>query len=222
MLACIPLRGSVPFKDIAELVEVPETQLCQIVRMTATAGFLHEPRPSHVAHSALSRLFVTKPSYLDAAMFLSETAAPAALHMAAATQRFRQSKQPHESAYNIAHNTSATFASVYEQQPKLQRQWLAYLRYAVGEEDSSVTDVLTCFDWLSLGNAVVVEVSLDIFDSESYSPFFFCFSMAFSVSFATSLAHVWTLATLGGRTIECNSTCSRGLVPGTSLRRPDE
>lgn len=158
VLACIPLQSSVPVKDVAELIGVPETQLRRIVRMTATAGFLHEPYPMHVAHSALSAPFVTRPSYLDAVMFLSETAAPAAMHMAAATQRFGQSQRPHESAYNVALNTSITFVNMCEQRSKLQRQWPAYLRHAMGGVELSVTDVLTCFDWPSLGSATVVEV----------------------------------------------------------------
>ena len=133
--------------------------------MTATAGFLHERRPAHVAHTALSAPFVTRPSYLDAVMFLSETAAPAALNMAAATQRFGQSQRPHESAYNVALNTSVTFASMCEQRSKLQRQWPAYLHHAMGDVELSITDVLTCFDWLSLGTATVVEVSMPNLDS---------------------------------------------------------
>ena len=166
VLACIPLQGSVPFKDVAELVRVPETQLRRIVRMTTTAGFLHEPRPAYVAHSALSAQFVSRPSYLDAVMFLAETAAPAALNMATATQRFGQSQRPHESAYNVALNTSVTFMSMCEQRSKLERQWSAYLRHAMSDVELSIADVLTSFDWLSLGNATVVEVSLRILDFE--------------------------------------------------------
>lgn len=160
VLACIPLRGSVPFEDVADLAGIPETQLCRIVRLTATAGFLHEPQPGHVAHSALSAPFVTRPSFLDAAMFLSETAAPAALHMAVATQRFGQPQRPNESAYNIAVNSSDTFASAYDQRSKLQRQWSAFLHHGMDGVDASVTDILTRLDWLSLGSASVVEVSL--------------------------------------------------------------
>lgn len=160
VLACIPLSGSVPFKDVADLAGVPDTQLCRIVRMTATAGFLYKPEPGHVAHSALSAPFVTKPSFLDAAMFLSEIAAPTALQMAVATQRFGHSQRPDQSAYNVAFNTSATFASACDQRSKLQQQWPAYLRYGTGDVDASVTDILTCLDWLSLGNVSVVEVSL--------------------------------------------------------------
>lgn len=128
----------------------------------ATVGFLREPQPGHVAHSALSAPFVTKPSYLDAAMFLSETAAPTALQMAAATQRFGQSQHANESAYNVAFNTPATFAGACEQRSKLQRQWPAYLRYGTGDVDASVTDILTRLDWLSLGNVFVVEVSIPV------------------------------------------------------------
>ncbi len=160
MLACIPLNGSVPFKDLADLAGVPETQLCRVVRMTATAGFLYEPQPGQVAHSALSAPFVTKPSFLDAAMFLSETVAPTALQMAVATQRFGHSQRPNESVYNVAFNTSTTFSSAFEQRSKLKRQWPAYLRYATDDVDASVTEILTRLDWLSLGNASVVEVSL--------------------------------------------------------------
>jgi hypothetical protein len=162
VLACIPLSGSVPAKDVADLAGVPETQLCRIVRMTATAGFLNEPQPGHIAHTALSAPFVTKLSYLDAAMFLAETAAPISLQMAAATQRHGHSNRPSESAYTLAFNTSQTFQSACEQRTKLQRQWSAYLRCA-GDMGDSVTELLGRLDWRSLGNACIVDVSLVAF-----------------------------------------------------------
>lgn len=168
VLACIPLSGSVPFKDVADLAGVPSTQLSRVVRMTATAGFLHEPQPGHVAHSALSAPFVTKPSFLDAAMFLSEIAAPTALQMAFATQRFGHSQRPDESAYNVAFGTEVAFASVCEQRTKLQRQWPAFLRHGTGDVDACVTDILTRLDWRSLGNASVVEVSVLTPDAVSF------------------------------------------------------
>jgi hypothetical protein len=129
--------------------------------MTATAGFLSEPQPGHVAHTTLSAPFVTKPLFLDAAMFLAKSSAPAALQMAAATQRFGNSSrlvEAHESAYNLAFNTSQTFESACEQRSKLQRQWSAYLRYG-GEVEESVTEILTRLDWPSVGTVCIVEVS---------------------------------------------------------------
>lgn len=159
VLACIPLSGSVAIADLADLASVPELQLSSVVRMMATASFLREPEAGHIAHSALSAAFAAQPSYLDATLFLAQAAAPAALHMPAATRRFGQSRHPNETAYSVAFNTPSTFASACEQQPKLQRQWPAYLRYALGEDTRSYsTDVLSSFDWPSLGEAVVVEV----------------------------------------------------------------
>lgn len=160
MLACIPLSGSVSCKGVADLAGVPEVQLLRVVRMMATVGFLRESQPEHVAHSALSAEFVTHPSLLDAAMFLSETAAPAALHMAEATRRFGESQQRNESGYNVAFDTTGTFSGLCEQRPKLQRQWPAYLRHGTGEADDGLMDILARFDWHSIGISTVVEVRI--------------------------------------------------------------
>ena len=160
--------------------------------MTATAGFLHEPYPAHVAHSRLSASFVTKPSYLDATMFLCQTAAPAAMHMAGATQRFGQSQRPCESAFNVAQNSSVPLTNIFEQRSKIQRQWPAYLRHALGgDAELSVIDVLSCLDWLSLGKATVVEVSLRAMET-------------IRVSSVGSLVDHFAL---GGRTLDGNRTC---------------
>lgn len=147
-----------PIEDVAELSGVPEDTLSRIIRMTATAGFLSEPQPGHVAHTHLSSPFVVKPSYLDAAMFLAETAAPTALQMSAATQRHGESEKANETAYTVAFNTSHTFQSACEQRLKLQRQWPAFLR-CVGDLDDGVAELLGKLDWHSLGNACIVDVS---------------------------------------------------------------
>lgn len=146
--------------DIADLAGVPEMQLRRIVRMTTLAGFLQEPQPGYVAHTALSAPFVTRRSYLDAAMFLADTAAPAALHMVAATRRHGHSDpdRPAESPYNVAFGTARHFRSACAEQGKLQHQWPAYLA-CVGGMDHGAVELLSQLDWLSLGEARVVDVS---------------------------------------------------------------
>ena len=157
ILAFIPLSGSVSAKDVADLADVPELVLCRVIRMTATAGFLSEPQPGCIAHTALSAPFVTTLHYLDATMFLAGTAAPMALQMAAATQRHGESDSPSESAYTVAFNSSQTFKSACEQQAKLHSQWSAYLRCA-GDTSDNVTEILGQLDWRRLGNAYIVDV----------------------------------------------------------------
>lgn len=151
VLACIPLDGSISIEEIADLASVPETLLGRVVRMTATVGFLQEPRPSHIAHTRLSTPFVTNLAFLDAIMFLADTAAPAALHMASATQRHSQS-----SAYSIAFTTTQPFLTACIENTKLQRQWSAYCR-CVGAVENGVTELINRLKWRSLGNACVVD-----------------------------------------------------------------
>ncbi|KAJ0120550.1 hypothetical protein J7T55_015279 [Diaporthe amygdali] len=160
VLACIPLVGSVAARDVADLAGVPEGQLLRIVRMTATAGFLKESQPGFLAHTSLSAPFVTKLVYLDAAMFLAQTAAPAASMMTAATKR---SQQDHgeETALNLALGTPGTretFQSMRRNKPKLQRQWLAHLQ-CQADPDGCIVELLAQLDWQSLQNAYVVDVS---------------------------------------------------------------
>jgi hypothetical protein len=159
ILACVPLSGSVAIEDIARLSGIPKEQICRVTRMTATAGFLQQPQPGSIAHTRISAAFVANPSLLDAVMFLTESATPAALQMTSFTQRFGNSERSSESAYSLAFGSSKGFQSALEQRPKLQRQWSAYLQYAI-EADACVIEVLTRLDWPNLGRAYVVEVSL--------------------------------------------------------------
>ncbi|EME79050.1 uncharacterized protein MYCFIDRAFT_190109 [Pseudocercospora fijiensis CIRAD86] len=155
VLACIPLKGSIHARDVADLTGVPETQLCRVVRLMATAGFLHEPRPGQIAHTVLSGAFVTDLSLLDAGMFLSETAAPVALHMATATER-QSDLQASNSAYSVAFNTSQPFEAACVERSRLHRQWSAYSRCAGDAEDKTV-ELFGQLNWRSLGSATIVD-----------------------------------------------------------------
>ncbi|KAG5933087.1 hypothetical protein E4U53_001094 [Claviceps sorghi] len=161
ILACIPLSQEVPIKDVADLSNVPEKQLTQIIRLTARCGFLGEPKRGYVAHTPLSACFVAHPSHLDAAMFLAEHAAPAALKSGLATQRFKDSHTTTETAFNLAARTKTTFAVAREQNPRLGRQWAAFLQHAAGvAEDHVVAEAMVKLNWSNISKAggQVVEV----------------------------------------------------------------
>ncbi|KAK4119020.1 O-methyltransferase family protein [Parathielavia appendiculata] len=156
VLACIPLQGNVPARDVAELTGVPEILLVRVVRMTSTAGFLCEPRPRHVAHTPLSAGFVTKPSLGDAAVFLGGTVGRAALHMAAATQRYGETERPEQSSFVLSDKAQQSFHQACEQRPKLQRQWAAYRRWLLDVEDR-LAELLSRFDWERQRSACIIE-----------------------------------------------------------------
>ncbi|KAH8726144.1 O-methyltransferase family protein [Phaeosphaeriaceae sp. PMI808] len=156
ILACIPVHGSVPIGDVADLAGVPENHLYQVVRLTATAGFLFEPQPGHIAHTPLSAPFVTNLSYLDATMFLAGTLVPASLQMATVSRRSSPSGPSTYSAYNLASGSEHSFELTCVTQPKIQRQWSAY-RSCVGDLDDSITELLARLNWRSLGSMCVVD-----------------------------------------------------------------
>ncbi|KAH7418870.1 hypothetical protein BKA64DRAFT_691278 [Cadophora sp. MPI-SDFR-AT-0126] len=159
ILACIPLGRSALITDVAELSSVPEGLLSRIVRLTATVGFLSEPQPGHVAHTSLSGSFVSDPSFLDAGMFLAESAMPAALKMATATQKFAGSDSPTETAWNIHAALDQPFHVVRGEKPKLNRQHSSYLRHAAGvHTDEEVVALLSKLNWSRLWNPSMVEV----------------------------------------------------------------
>jgi hypothetical protein len=132
VLAYLPLglNDGLPIKDIAELADVPESQLCRIVRFMAMSGFLREPQSGFVAHTPLSANFVRHPAQLDVAMFLAETVAPCALHMAAATRR--------QESFAVDWGSKRT-----------ERLWPAFLDAVGGPDD---TDILGQLDWASIVN----------------------------------------------------------------------
>lgn len=162
-------------KDVADLADVPETQLQRVVRIMAMAGFMSEPTPGFVKHTLISAGFLNRPALLDAGMFLGETAAPFALRMAATTRcRHEDSPSDRQSDDSSGASSSASsgpiswrlpgnsdkqsFQSAYQQRPKLQRQWPAYFRCLGDAASCGTVALLSQLNWASLGNACIVDV----------------------------------------------------------------
>lgn len=167
MLACIPLTGSVQIQDISDVASVPEAQLTRILRMMTLINFLREPQPGYIAHTTLSASFVSRPSHLDAALFLAETAAPTALSMTSTTKLYGQSNSPIECAYSLAFHPAQSFQSSCHESPKLYRQFCAYTRYLDSVDDEAATELLGRLDWLNLGNVRVVDVRVPFLADDS-------------------------------------------------------
>ncbi|EUC41193.1 hypothetical protein COCMIDRAFT_40596 [Bipolaris oryzae ATCC 44560] len=158
VLACIPLTQSVPIQDVADLAGVPVSHLLRVVRATATVGFLHEPEPEFVAHTPLSSQFVTKPSLIDAVLFICHTAMPTGLQMAEATRLQVHSTDSSPCAYALASRSVKGRGSENGQQPNLHRQLMAYQRLSNRALDDCVTQLLSSLDWSHLDGATVVQV----------------------------------------------------------------
>lgn len=154
--AYVPLSDSISLDELAELADVPEHTLSRVVRMTATAGFLHEPQLGCVAHTPLSLAFTNELLYFDAAMFLANRVAPSALDLTPF-----EHKQDHGglngSSNMVGSQSAQTFASHRAKEPQLNRQWLAYC-HSVGSVQKDLATLINLLNWQSLGDASVVHV----------------------------------------------------------------
>ncbi|KAJ3477153.1 hypothetical protein NLG97_g8912 [Lecanicillium saksenae] len=154
ILAFIPLSGAVSFEEIADLAHVSERHLTRVVRMTATAGFLHEPQRGTVAHTPLSAPFVKNLNLVDAVVFLGRCAAPGALAMPSVTCASDQEGSRITNSTNLAAALSSQSESA--EVSKLQRQWEAY-RSCVEKDEDNFTNLLGRLKWSCLGGTRVVD-----------------------------------------------------------------
>lgn len=153
VLACIPIEQPTTFDDVAELASVPKCQLIRIARITAMAGFLHEPEPGHIVHSALSAQFVLEPYSLDALLFVSDIASPTSMQMTRATRISGEIDKLDQTPYQLLfHATSKSAVDV-----KRRRQHAAFNRLSAY---TYVTDLPSIYDWSALGAGTVVEVRI--------------------------------------------------------------
>lgn len=159
ILSFIPLHGSVPYSEVAMVAGVPDAQLKSVARMAMLSNFLREPVPNEVGHSATSALFVTNPGMLDWALFMAAETAPGAMVFVEATERWGSTSQRNQTAFNIARNTDRTFLDYVNQDPDLSKKFAAYMKNLLSSEGTSLRHLLNGFDWASLGEATVVDVS---------------------------------------------------------------
>ncbi|EMD93908.1 hypothetical protein COCC4DRAFT_31081 [Bipolaris maydis ATCC 48331] len=148
IIAYIPLDDTISLEELANLADVPERTLSRVVRMTATAGFLYEPKHGHVAHTSLSLSFTTELSYFDAAMFLASKVAPASLDLTSFAN---------EQDGSAAGLQSSRLLEFVSQEPQTNRQWQAY-RQSMGSMSYQLAYLPNLLNWRSLGDACVVDI----------------------------------------------------------------
>ncbi|ETS76958.1 hypothetical protein PFICI_10832 [Pestalotiopsis fici W106-1] len=158
ILACVPLSGSVPIKDVADLAGVPVSQLAHVIRFMATAGFMKEPRRGEVAHTPQSAAFVTDPSFLDAGIFLAQVSARSARKMA--QNSAISTLMGGDGANNGSDFDNGELLKSTSESPRVQREVTAYLHYVVNEV-SDTANLLAQLDWRKLGSSSVVEIRAD-------------------------------------------------------------
>ncbi|KAE8356308.1 S-adenosyl-L-methionine-dependent methyltransferase [Aspergillus coremiiformis] len=154
----VPMQGSISYADLAVLANAPERQLRSIVRMAMTNGLFVENPPHHLTHSATSALLHTEADFHDWAVIMSDLSAPTAMAMVDAHERWPNSCNGTQTAYNIAVDTNLPFFDHLAQQPKRQRQFAGFMRSMAKSQGTDVEKVIDGWHWATLGPARVVDV----------------------------------------------------------------
>lgn len=166
VLSRIPLPpDALPYAEVAARANVPVSTLRSVARMAMTVGFLCETKDGHLSHSPLSASFVENVHLRTELLQMFSKTVPLMAGLTPATEKWGDTTAPNETAYNLVHKTDLPFFQHLESRPDLSDGFSAYMKSrAVSHTGLSAEHLLDAFDWKSLGEATVVDVSLDMVD----------------------------------------------------------
>ncbi|KAI5855065.1 S-adenosyl-L-methionine-dependent methyltransferase [Durotheca rogersii] len=161
VLRRIPLPpSSVSYRDLARACDVPEDSLRAATRMVMTTGFLRETASGEAAHNALSAAFVENADLMTWMLHMVNHTVPFMNGFAAATEKFGDSLQTNETAFNVAFDTDLAYFPYLKSRPDLEREFDAYMQsQSKVHGGARVEHLLDGFDWAALPeDALVVDV----------------------------------------------------------------
>ncbi|KAK0637046.1 S-adenosyl-L-methionine-dependent methyltransferase [Bombardia bombarda] len=158
ILTRIPIPpSSISYHDLAKTTNVPESSLRAVTRMVMTTGFLHEPTPDHVSHSALSAPFIQDPHLMTWMLHMVNHTVPFMNGFIRATEKFGPSQKAAETAFNVAFNTDLAYFPYLKSKPELEREFDAYMQsQSKAHGGAKVEHLLDGFDWASLRDRALV------------------------------------------------------------------
>jgi 6-hydroxytryprostatin B O-methyltransferase len=133
--------------------------------MAITSNFLCEPTPDNVAHNAVSATFVTSPSLVGWAKFMTEFSMPTAASFVEATEKWGVTDKKNETAFNVATKTSGPLFEFFAQSPDLAHCFASYMKSVQASYATSLKHLLTGYNWAGLCEAVVVDVCFSQYTS---------------------------------------------------------
>ena len=127
--------------------------------MAMTSGFLNEPQPECLGHSIMSAPYGTDLALQGWAKFVTTYTGTAAERFVEATEKFGETTQLDQTAYNLVTGTNVSFFEHVGQDEERAALFAQFMR-GLGQGDGMALEhALEAFDWTSLGEAQVVDVS---------------------------------------------------------------
>lgn len=158
----VPLGGSadgISYANLAEAAGVPESQLRQVLRYAMTCRLFHEPAPGLVAHTSVSRLLCDSPPVVDYVGHCAEFSSVVVGKLVDATERFKGSEEPNQTAFNIAYDTPLPMFPWMGQHPETAQRFKRLMMSMTASEKYSPRHLAESYDWSALNQGTVVDVS---------------------------------------------------------------
>lgn len=164
----IPLDEPITFEAVAKKVGLSTDRVTRLLRHSMTNNLFEEPRAGYVGHTALSSIIVREP--LSRSWILHNLEEVATAKLIAAYDKYGESDEPTETATSLAFdffadNPKANFWTFLEtdgegeQKGYRMRRFAEAMVWVSGHKNDEDMILATGFDWASLGEATVADVS---------------------------------------------------------------
>lgn len=130
--------------------------------MAITQGLFAEASPDKVSHSATSALIRTNSDMQDWAVFMCNVSAPTAAAMVEAHEKWPNTVEKTETAYNIAFHHDMPFFQHLKQTPERHEQFSGYMRSVTSSQGTHMKHLVNGYDWNSLGAVQIIDVRYKI------------------------------------------------------------
>lgn len=119
-----------------------------------------EASPGRVAHTAVSRMMVEDPGFLDHVGMWTSEVAPVLTKMTEALVRFPDSGEPNETAFAIANGTELGLYGFLADKPERARRFGQSMKFYTKGEASNIAHLTSSYDWAVLDkpDTVLVDV----------------------------------------------------------------
>lgn len=162
--AAVPAQGTISFADLAQKLSLSQRVLTRIVRHAILNNIFAEPTPGNVAHTSLS-LQLARPgnSVRGVVGHQTETVFPAVAHMVEAHERNgTQDESVMHTPFHEAFGTPMKPLDWVAADPVRSARFAESMKGGASSGPFNTGHTVRAFDWDSLGDATVVDVSFTV------------------------------------------------------------